>query len=179
MNEKSRVIGLTGTNGSGKGEAVAFFAARGFAAYSLSDIIRDELRKSVQTVTRSNLIKAGNRLRREGGPAVLARRTLERITGPTVIDSIRNPAEIELLRARTRFTLLAIDAPVETRYARVLLRGRDESAGDLEEFKAREAEEKSGDPAGQQLQTCFDMADFVVINDGALEEFHRRLEVFL
>jgi len=179
MNDTPRIIGLTGTNGSGKGEALAFFAARGYAALSLSDIIRDELNRRGEALTRDNLIRTGNRLRRVGGPDVLARRAMERVAGDTVIDSIRNPREVEYFRSRGRFTLLAIDAPIEIRFARVTARGREESAAGLEEFRAKEAEEKSTDEAGQQLQTCMAMADFLVLNDGDLEDFFTRLEGFL
>lgn len=179
MNDHPVIIGLTGTNSAGKGEALAFFVSRGYAAFSLSDIIRDELRRQGKTVTRDNMIRTGNLLRRQGGPDVLARRAMDRVAGATVIDSIRNPREIEYFRARSRFTLLAIDAPIEIRYRRALARGRDESASGLEEFRAKEAEEHSAEETGQQLQTCMEMADHIVVNDGSLEDFHTRLEVFL
>ncbi|MEN6310189.1 MAG: AAA family ATPase [Acidobacteriota bacterium] len=95
MSATPRLVGLTGTNGAGKGEAAAYFISRGFAYLSLSDILRDELRARGLEVSRDNLILAGNELRREFGPDVLARRTMARVTGPTVIDSIRNVREIE------------------------------------------------------------------------------------
>jgi len=179
MTDRPRVIGLTGTNGSGKGEAAAFFASRGFDRFSLSDIIRDELGRLGMPATRDNLILTGNRLREEGGPEVLARLALRRVTGPTVIDSIRNPSEIEYLREHTRFTLLAVDAPLEVRFSRTRLRGRDESAATLEEFRAKEAEELTGSEQSQQLRACMAMSDHLILNDGALEQFHRRLEAFL
>ena len=39
------LIGLTGTNGAGKGEAAAYFMTKGYAYFSLSDVIRDKLEK--------------------------------------------------------------------------------------------------------------------------------------
>jgi len=174
-----RLIGLTGSNGSGKGEAAAFFAARGYACRSLSDIIREDLAADGFPADRDHLIARGNALRREGGPDILARRLLERVAGPTVVDSIRNPAEVERFRREEGFLLLALDAPSALRYERVLRRGRNESAATLEEFLRKEEEERGKDPAAQQIQRCFEMADFVVANDGSLEQLHRRLEVFL
>ena len=44
---------------------------------------------------------------------------------------------------------------------------------------AKEAEEQTQKASGQQLQTCMDMADFVVTNEGNLEEFYKKLEKFL
>jgi len=174
-----RLIGLTGPNGAGKGEAAVFFTARGYAHRSLSDIIREELRADGLPVDRDHLISRGNELRREGGADVLARLLLRRVTGRTVIDSIRNPAEVECFRREDGFILLAVDAPAPLRYERVLLRGRNESAATLEEFIRKEAEEMGTDPAAQQIHRCFEMADFVVSNDGTLDQLHRRLEAFL
>ncbi len=90
MKKPPRLIGLTGTNGAGKGETAAFFMARGYAYFSLSDIIREELRTRGESVSRDNLIRIGNELRARYGPDVLARRTVAKIGGLAIIDSIRN-----------------------------------------------------------------------------------------
>jgi dephospho-CoA kinase len=174
-----RLIGLTGPNGAGKGEAAAFFIARGYAYKSLSDIIRADLAAAGLPEDRDHLIARGNELRRSGGPDVLARRLLEDVSGPTVIDSIRNPAEVERFRREPGFILLAVDAPADVRFRRVILRGRNESVATVEEFVRKEAEEMGTNPAAQQIHRCFEMADAVVANDGSIEEFHRRLEAFL
>lgn len=138
MKKRPELIGLTGTNGAGKGEAAAFFQTRGYARASLSDILREELSARGIPATRDNLIRTGNELRAAFGPDILARRTMDRVTGPTVIDSIRNMLEIAYFRTRKGFVLLAFDAPVELRFGRVAARGRDESAATLEEFRRKE-----------------------------------------
>jgi dephospho-CoA kinase len=178
MTAAARLIGLTGTNGAGKGEAAAYFKGRGYAFYSLSDVIRDELRARGEPESRDALIRTGNELRGKHGADVLARRTLAKV-GPgekAVIDSIRNLREIACLRREEGFVLLAIDAPVEVRFARVAARGRDESARDLAAFRKKEEEERAGGAAAQQLEACLAAADRVIVNDGTLEEFHRKLE---
>lgn len=179
MKTDRRLIGLTGTNASGKGAAAAFFKRLGFAYYSQSDVIRDELRRRNLEPTRDNLIREGNDLRQRFGPDILARRVMEKVSSDSIIDSIRNPSEIEYWRRQENFVLLAIDAPVEVRYRRALTRGRNESAASLEEFTAKEDEEKTRDRNAQQLETCMRMADFVIQNDGTLEKFHKKLEAFL
>lgn len=179
MTKHRRLIGLTGTNAAGKGEAAAFFRHRGFAYFSLSDVIRDELKCKGLDPDRNNLIRTGNALRQQFGSDVLARRVLEKVTGDSVIDSIRNPDEIEFLRRHDDFTLLAIDAPLEFRFERARKRGRNESALTLEEFQAKENEERTDDPAGQQLTQVMRMADHIILNDSTLQEFHRKLEAFL
>ena len=179
MREKDKIIGLTGTNGSGKGEAAAFFMSQGYAYLSLSDLIREELRQKGQEISRDNLIRMGNHLRKTFGADILARRTMEQVRGKAIIDSIRNSKEVEYLQRQKEFTLLAVDAPPEVRYNRVMDRGRDESVQTLEEFIAKEKEEMTDSDKGQQLQRCMQMADYLVLNDDTLEEFHRKLEAFL
>ncbi len=179
MTSEAKLIGLTGTNASGKGEAAVFFKAHGFAYFSLSDVIRDELRHRGLRISRDNLIRTGNELREEFGPDILARRIMEKITKKSIIDSIRNPHEIEYLRRQDNFLLLAIDAPLETRFARAQKRGRDESAVTLEEFAAKEDQEKTRDSRAQQLETCMEMADHLIFNQGTLEEFQHKLEAFV
>ncbi|HYA48782.1 MAG TPA: AAA family ATPase [Burkholderiales bacterium] len=179
MTKRPRLIGLTGTNGAGKGETAAFFKARGYAYLSLSDILRDELRARGLEITRDNLIRTGNELRRRFGPDILARRTMEKVSGPTVIDSIRNVREVEYFRTQKGFVLLALDAPAEVRFARVAARGRDESAGTLEEFRKKEEEERAGGEAAQQLEACMALADHRILNAGTLDDLHRELERLL
>jgi dephospho-CoA kinase len=178
VNARPRLIGLTGTNGSGKGEAALYFQARGYACVSLSDVIRDELRDRGEAESRDSLIRTGNALRERFGPDVLARRTMAKLgdAGPAVIDSIRNTAEVAFLRLQDGFVLLAIDAPVEVRFARVAVRGRNESAGDLDAFRRKEDEERKGGATAQQLEACMAAADRLVVNDGTIAEFHRKLE---
>jgi dephospho-CoA kinase len=179
MKKGPKLIGLTGTNGAGKGEAAAFFKSRGYAYTSLSDILREELRERGLEATRDNLIRTGNELRAAFGPDILARRAMDRLTGPTVFDSIRNTREVAYLRTQEGFILLALDAPLEVRFGRVAARGRNESAATLEEFQKKEEQERKGGQAAQQLEACMAAADHLVWNDGSLEDLHRKLEKFL
>ncbi|MGD8538570.1 MAG: AAA family ATPase [Candidatus Aminicenantes bacterium] len=179
MKHSYKLIGLTGTNGSGKGEAASFFRTNGYAYFSLSDIIREELIQEGRETDRDNLIQKGNELREKFGANILASRVMDRITGKSVIDSIRNPGEIEYFRTQENFILLAIDAPVEIRYTRVRQRGRNESASSLQEFIAKEKEEMTQKERGQQLEECMRLSDYRVTNEGSLEDFFKKLEKFL
>lgn len=172
-------IGLTGTNGAGKGEVAAHLKGRGYAYLSLSDILREELVARGLKAGRDNLIRTGNELRAAYGPDVLARRIMDRVRGPSVIDSIRNPREVEFFRKQERFVLLAVDAPIEVRFARARARGRDESAATLDEFRRKEELEMAGNETNQQLALCMAMADRTIVNDGTIEELRRKLEELL
>lgn len=172
------VIGLTGPNASGKGEASLYIESKGFIYHSLSDILREEAGKLGIEPLRENLIKLGNDLRRKNGPSFLACRVIERLSGKEnhVVDSIRNCAEIEALRKISGFILIGIDAPVEMRFKRSLKRKRPGDAETLNGFIRKEEEENKASLENQQLKKCIEAADIIIINNSTLEEFHRKID---
>jgi dCMP deaminase len=176
------IIGLTGLNGAGKGEVAEFLKTRGFEYHSLSDEIREEIRRRRQEITREVLIVIGTELRTGFGPGVLAERIVKRLGHDRnyVVDSIRNPAEVQVLRGREDFTLVAIEADEAARFERSRLRGREAAAATLEQFVREEAKElESSNPAAQQLIATLRLADVRVSNNGSVADLRRNLEVFL
>lgn len=172
------IIGLTGRNAAGKGTVADFFTARGFQFQSLSDAIRAWLRDQGLEPTRDNLIAGGRAMRAAGGPGVLAERTLEKLPAgiDVVIDSIRTPAEVEVLRQRPDFVLLEVRADRHVRYERLAERARAGDATSFAEFvRHEEAELHSGDAAAQQLLATAAMADVAVDNDGDVPDLERQL----
>ena len=175
------IIGLTGSYCAGKGEAANFFISKSFIFYSLSDVIREELRKENIEITRENLINKANELRSKFGLSVLAKRVIEKFRPKKdyVIDSIRNPEEVKALKEGNNFMLLNIQAPLELRFQRLINRKerKETDAKTLEEFKANEAREmKSSNPANQQIRKCIEMSDITIRNDATIESFHKKLE---
>jgi dCMP deaminase len=177
------ILGIAGLYASGKGEAVGFLAARSFAALSLSDVIREELARRGESETRERMIALGNALRAGEGPGALAKRLLPRLARDRnhVIDSIRHPAEVEVLRgAAPRFRLIWIEAPESVRLARLRERARVGDPTSLEELRRLEGRELgSADPAAQQLLAVKALADDVIVNDGTLEALHEQLHRLL
>lgn len=159
-------IGLTGTNASGKTTVLKYLVAKGYPQYSLSDILREELNQENKPLTRENLINKGNELRMQSGAGILATRIIRKLrTDYAVIDSIRNPSEVEALRSLSRFVLIAVDAPVEIRFQRAQARNREENASDLAAFIEMENREKSCNPLFQNISKCIELADFRLEND--------------
>jgi len=176
------IIGLTGRNAAGKTEVSEYLKSRGFEYFSLSDEIREEIRNRKLEITRDLLIEVGNELRSRFGPGVLAERILRRLGHERnyVIDSIRNPSEVEVLRSRGDFTLLGVEADRTSRFERSRLRGREGAVRTLEEFiQEEERELSSNDPASQQLIATQKMADVVLRNDDSIEGLHCRLDELL
>jgi len=177
------ILGIAGLYASGKGEAVQFLVARSFLAFSLSDVIREELTLRGESESRERMIDLGNTLRAESGPGALARRLLPKLQRDrnTVIDSIRHPAEVEVLRSvSSRFRLIWIDAAEAARLGRIRARARAGDPSSLEELRGLEGRELgSADPAAQQLLAVRALADDVIVNDGSLAELHAQLQRLL
>jgi dCMP deaminase len=175
------LIGLTGRNAAGKGEVARYLQRKSFYYYSLSDAIREEIRSRGDEPTREQLIIVGNELRQRYGSNILAERILAKIEDDKhyVIDSIRNPAEVETFRTAKHFKLIRIEAPPEIRFERILKRQRESDPRTLDEFIALENREAEGDDTSQNLVKVELMADYAVTNEGALELLYPQIDQLL
>ncbi len=171
-----RIIGLTGPNSSGKGETAAILQETfGYSRHSLSDVLRDEARRRGLEPVRDVLIPLGNELRRDHGAGVLATLVLPHLVPPALVDSIRSPAEVAVLRSLPGFVLIAVEAPLPLRFDRSLARARPGDALTMDEFQAKEARENTSDPAAQQLRATAELADVTISNEGTLDQLRARL----
>jgi dCMP deaminase len=177
------ILGVSGLYASGKGEVVTYLEERSFYSYSLSDVIRQELAAKDLEETRERMIEAGNALREGEGAGALATRLLPKLRPDRnyVIDSIRHPAEVQVLRSSGRsFRLIWVEAQESLRLERIKQRGRSGDPGTLRDLRALEGRElASEDPSAQQLLAVRELADEVVHNDGAIESLHTALQGLL
>lgn len=177
------IIGVAGRNGAGKGEVVSFLESRSFYPCSLSDVLRERLRERGVEESRELMIEEGNGIRRDHGPGGLATLLCEKLPPDRnyVIDSIRHPAEVEVLRTRTdRFQLIWVEAEETRRFERLKARKRPGDPETLERLLELEARELgSDDPAAQQLLAVRDLADVELGNDGSLDELRAQLQSLL
>ncbi len=173
------IIGLTGKNGSGKGEAARFLAGCGFEYLSLSDVLRDEVKRRKKPVTRGNLIAVGNDLRKEHGAGILGKKVAQKIQIDRhyVVDSIRHPSEVEELRSKAGFALIEIAASPKIRFQRIKRRRREKDPRTYAEFIAVEKKEgKSRTPTDQQLNDTLLCADYRIQNNGTLEMMREKIK---
>ena len=97
-----------------------------------------------------------------------------------VIESIRTPGEIKSLRNNGRFFLLAVDADPLIRFERIKLRKSETDQIDFQTFVDNEQREMTtSDPNKQNLKKCREMADFVLENNGTIDELKKQIEEVL
>lgn len=175
------IIGMTGSIASGKETLTKFLIKRGFKYYVVSDLLKEELKKRNLEITRENMQNIGDQLREKEGAAVLMKILLKKINPDenSIIDSLRNPKEAKFLRENLKkFILIAVDANRKKRFERILSRGRPSDPKNWEEFLKVDKRDHHDpkNPLGQQVEECIKMSDFVILNNGTLEEFEEKIK---
>ena len=173
------IIGLTGTKASGKGEAAKYIKEAGFIYFSLSDIVREEaVNRGLNNYTIKQLQDIGNELREKFGNGVLAERVIKKIKPGEdyIVDGIRNPGEIEVLRKHGAF-IIGIDAPQRQRFERLIKRGRvsdPKTWPDFLEVDARDQQDKTS--IGQHVRKCINMANIIIINNSTISDLKHKIK---
>ena len=94
------ILGITGRIASGKGVAAQYFHEHGYNYYTLSTEVREEASRRQLPITREQLQYLGNDLREKEGPDIWMKKIYENqdFSRNSIIDGLRNPAEIEYLK---------------------------------------------------------------------------------
>ncbi len=174
------VIGVTGTNGSGKGAVVEYLVGnKGFSRYSARTIILEEIRKRHLPETKSNMREVANDLRREHGAAYVIERLYEmaKDDAKAVVESIRTIGEAEFLKEQ-KAIILAVDADRRLRYERVANKKGFELAHiSFEDFcEIEDREMASSEPWDMNVFGVMQLADSRIQNSGTLEELHHAVD---
>ncbi|MEM5882858.1 MAG: AAA family ATPase [Candidatus Aenigmatarchaeota archaeon] len=179
-----KIVGITGTLASGK-DTVKKFLENKFNCYtiSLSSIIKAELeKKKNKNFSRKDLQDFGNELRKKYGTHILAMLAVEHLQKEKeviIINGIRNPGEIDFLKKKfgNKFVLIGVDAPQEIRFERIKKRNYEFDPKTWEEFlEIDKRDQGENQPEyGQKTRKCLEKADFLVINDGSLEDLEKKV----
>jgi dephospho-CoA kinase len=176
---KKRIIGLAGTNGSGKDTVGRILANDyGYLFVSVTDLLREEALKRKIEPSRENLRMISAERRRETGQlGVLVDKALDKFerSGGSyeglAIASLRNPGEADRVH-ELGGRVIWIDADPHIRYDRIqanaAARGRAaEDAKTFEQFQADEAAEmnQSGDATTLNMSAVKARCDTSVINN--------------
>ena len=179
------IIGLVGTISSGKDTVAGILSKRlNYPIFSFSDILAEELKKRKLELTRKNFQDIGDELRKKYGSHILSKMILERSPGDNIImNGFRNPEEINYIKKLKgkKFILIAIDAPPKLRFERMLKRGRAADLKTFDEFLEREKRDMGEKKLeyGQNVKKCIEMKDYLIINDGSLQELEKKIDDLL
>jgi len=172
-----KVIGFTGMPFSGKTEAVKIARESGFPVIRMGEVIWEEVTSRGLALTDENVGSVADSMRQECGKGIWAQRTVDKIksmgeTDCVVIDGIRNVEEIDVFKQELSedFVVVAVDASVDTRRKRALLRGREDDSGDLSDVEERDRRE-----VRWGMGTVMASADIVVSNEGSIDEFRDKI----
>lgn len=178
------IIGITGTDGAGKGAIVDYLVSKkGFVHYSSRALIEQECKNNKIESSRANLRLMGNQLRATHGNDFLVSNYVEimHTTGVknAVVESIRAVDEVVALKKHGGF-LLAVDAKQSIRFSRIKGRKSSSDQVSFKEFVAQETLEMyDPDPHGMQKNKVINMADFTIQNNGSFKEMGIQIETFL
>lgn len=175
------IISLAGTNGAGKNTVAERLRDKwGFLYFSARDILIEELEKRGWPTDREHMRKLGDGWRAEHHPAYVLEKLYRKgqETGQnTVIESIRAIGEAKFLKDQPNAWLVAVDADPKIRYQRSLSRNSSTDQVTFEEFLAHEkAEAIIDDPTKMNVPGVIALADFVIRNDGSIEDFDRQID---
>lgn len=178
-----QIIGITGTLGAGKNAVVEYLKKKGFAHFSARDFLLEEVRKRALPENRDSTNLVGEELRRNFGASYVLEslfKEAEKTGKNSVLESVRTVGEVNYLRTKPNFKLLAVDADPHVRYERVNKRKSSLDHVTFEKFMEDERRESlSKNPAEMNLPDCIRMADVLIMNNGSLAELNKQVEDFL
>lgn len=179
------LIGITGTDGAGKGTVVEYLVSRySFVHYSARAVIIAEIvRRGEDDTSRARLRIIANEMRALYGDDFMVAHNIKKIneshTKHAIIESIRTVAEAKTLKAHGGI-LLAIDADLQIRFNRVQQRRSETDRVTFEEFVRHEAlESHDTDPHGMQKQKVMSLADKHFYNNTDIKTLHDAIDAYM
>ncbi len=176
------ILGLVGLPCVGKGILSDYLVEKhNFGYVSFSGAIKEEIEKRGRVVNRDSLQAVGGELREKFGPEVLAKRVWEKLVNlncqQAVVDGIRGTEEVEFLKRKPNFYLLAVLADKKIRHQRMINRGRKDEKISRREFQQMEERDKRAE--GRDIEGCLARADFKIENNRTIKEFQKEIEKLL
>ena len=167
-----KIIAFVGMPAAGKSVASDVVRDEDIDVVNMGDVIREEVKRRCLDPTDSNTGAVANDLRDKEGMDAVAKRCVPMIESLgkelVVVDGVRGIAEVEFFRDHfgDDFTLVFIDAPLETRFSRVSSRGRSDDMNDINLLKVRDERE-----LGWGLAEAIRVANVKIENDSSIEKF--------
>ncbi len=176
-----KIIGITGTNGSGKGTVAQMLVAKlNLEHVSARDIIINYAKESGIDITdRVSMNKFSEKNNLEGW-SVFGGFIKENLGSDKIylLESIRRVKEIKEIRSfDLPSIIISIDADIETRFERILGRKSSTDNLDFQKFKDEEEMENKAEEDNQMnLSKCIDLVDFKFENNSNVENLERQID---
>lgn len=184
-----KIIGIAGTNGSGK-DTISDILANDYGWLFVSssrDLIIPELKRRNLPIEREQMAALTAEWRRQVGTGATVNRAIEKFQSENkshkynglVISSLRHPWEVDRIH-ELGGQIVWVDADPKVRYQRIYNRGQ--GVKDQKTFKQFLAEEQaemehhSGDDATLNMSGVKAKADIYLENNGSLEQFQAAVE---
>ena len=174
-----KVIAVVGMPGSGKGEFSAIARDMGIPVVVMGDIIREEVKTRGLAPTDESMGIVARALREMHGMAAIAHICIPVINrqqaGVVLVDGVRGDAEVTMLSETfPDFSLVSIETPLKTRFARLSERGRSDDLIHISELVARDERECSFG-----LGKAMELASVRIENTGTRMEFQDKVREYL
>jgi dephospho-CoA kinase len=176
------IVGITGTNGAGKGAVVDYLKHKGFKHYSARDFLTREVVKRGMVVDRSAMREVANEMRLKGGASFVIESLYKEALkqgGDAVIESVRAVGEVEFLK-ENGCPLIAVDADRSIRYKRAIGRGSATDKLDFDTWVMQEEREwHNTDEHDMNIPAVMALADYTITNEGSFEELRAQIDTAL
>ena len=184
--DQGLVLALVGESGAGKTTTTAVLEEKGFAPIALSKHLREAARTLYGTPKREQVQSLARDTQKTKGDDYYAKVALSNpVFGSSkniVIDGLRNKAELnytlaEVKKSGRSFFLVAVIASDDTRFERVVNRGRTGDPLERAKFDRDDARARgSAEDGFQQNSLLIDMAEHRLMNTGDLNELHNCID---
>ncbi len=176
------VLAAVGKNGTGKDFFLEYIAKKyNLPMVSIGDIVRELAAKDGLELTRENLHKTSQKYMGEFGQTFFPEQIVKKIkeSGAPVflVSGIRPLSDVQYLKGAFGDEFVLVDIVIsddDVRYARMLARGSARDGNSVE--KLREFDE--GEEKIFHTSETEKMADYVIKNDGGVEDFYAAIDAF-
>lgn len=173
------IIGIAGTLGAGKGTVVDYLVAKkDFKHYSSSGLLVEILHERGEFVDRDAMGRIAREIRAtdpNGVPKLTYERVKKDNPKNAIIEALHTVGEAEFVRS-VGGIILGVDADLNVRYARISKRGSEKDNVSFEKFVEQSKREDEGGSPGHNIREVINAADYVLQNNGTLEELHKQID---
>lgn len=180
MNKKI-IIGLVGEMAGGKGTVSDYLKEKyNASSYTFSQMLRDILNRLYLEISRENLIKLSEILRKDFGQNLMAKTMARDVKNDSnkiiIVDGVRRMEDVEFLEKNDNFILVSVKTDLKIRYERLLKRSQNkgDNKKTYKEFVADHEKETE-----KIIPEIMKTANKEINNDKTLKELHDQIDILI